>query len=169
MISLNDLRSMERCGEGRERRWVDALIEFCEENFAPDAEMVECGTWDGVSTAVFSHFVKSITTIDHDWRPAPVLEGCHNAKRIRADSVDAAKLFADASLDVVYLDTAHTCAQVKAEVAAWRPKLKPGGIMAGHDYRLPTLGVIEAVTELFDTPDRAYRDSTWMVRLGGAR
>jgi hypothetical protein len=49
-------------------------------------------------------------------------------------SVEAAKPIADASLDFVYIDAGHTYESVKADLAAWIPKVRVGGIVSGHDY-----------------------------------
>lgn len=72
---------------------------------------------------------------------------------VRAYSVDAARTFLDASLDFVYLDGRHDRAGVAEDVEAWWPKVRPGGILAGHDWvpdgRHPAgeFGVRGAVTD----------------------
>jgi predicted O-methyltransferase YrrM len=67
---------------------------------------------------------------------------------LRMPSVAAATLFAGASLDFVFIDADHSCEAVKADIAAWRQKLKPGGTLAGHDWN--TYGSVqEAVTAMF--------------------
>lgn len=53
---------------------------------------------------------------------------------IRELSVEASKLFQDNSLDFVYLDAAHDYENIKKDLEAWYPKVKKGGIFAGHDY-----------------------------------
>ena len=53
---------------------------------------------------------------------------------VRKFSVDAAKDFADGSLDFVYLDANHNFESVTADLAAWSPKVRAGGILAGHDF-----------------------------------
>jgi len=60
-------------------------------------------------------------------------------------SVDMAAQIPDNSLELVYLDGAHYYSGVLADLKAYYPKLKPGGIMAGHDYLNPDYGVKQAV------------------------
>jgi predicted O-methyltransferase YrrM len=69
---------------------------------------------------------------------------------VRKFSVEAAKGFADGSLDFVYLDANHDYGHVVADLCAWTPKVKKGGIVAGHDYIRRSnpeypIGVVEAV------------------------
>ena len=71
-------------------------------------------------------------------------------KIIREDSMKAANQFTDGSLDFVYIDAAHDYDSVKKDVLAWMPKVKKGGIIAGHDYdyfNTPT--VRQAIDEVF--------------------
>ena len=63
------------------------------------------------------------------------------------NSLIAATWHADASLDFVFLDSCHEFDHVLAEIDAWHPKVKPGGILAGHDYGHPDYpGVKKAVS-----------------------
>ena len=55
---------------------------------------------------------------------------------IRNTSVGAAALLVNNTVDVVYIDGLHHYAGVMDDIEAWWPKLKVGGIMAGHDYYL---------------------------------
>jgi len=43
-------------------------------------------------------------------------------------------LFQDNSLDYIYIDGNHDYDHVKQDLELWWPKLKPGGLMTGHDY-----------------------------------
>jgi len=49
-------------------------------------------------------------------------------------SVEAAKYFDDHSLFMVYIDALHTYEACREDIAAWRKKVQPGGMLAGHDY-----------------------------------
>jgi predicted O-methyltransferase YrrM len=55
-------------------------------------------------------------------------------KVVRHPSVEASKLYEDGSLDFVFIDAAHDYDNVLADLKAWHPKVKPEGIIAGHDY-----------------------------------
>jgi predicted O-methyltransferase YrrM len=56
------------------------------------------------------------------------------ARLHRAASVEAARMFADGFFDLVFVDGDHTYAGATADLAAWWPKLRPGGIFCGDDY-----------------------------------
>lgn len=67
-------------------------------------------------------------------------------------SVDASHLFADESLDFVFIDAGHTYEDVYRDLRAWYPKVKPGGVFAGHDYTHKGFpGVAKAVHEFIET------------------
>jgi predicted O-methyltransferase YrrM len=53
---------------------------------------------------------------------------------MRMTSLRAAQLIADESLDFVYIDALHDYVSTLQDIEAWWPKLKSGGLMAGHDY-----------------------------------
>lgn len=57
-----------------------------------------------------------------------------NYEFIKDFSVEAAKRFEDGSLDFVYLDGNHTFKYVLEDLELWYPKVKSGGILAGHDF-----------------------------------
>jgi glycosyltransferase involved in cell wall biosynthesis len=61
------------------------------------------------------------------------------------DSAESASQFKDGSMDFIFIDAAHDYDSVVKDLAAWWPKLKEGGIFAGHDY--PWHEVEKAVNE----------------------
>ncbi len=68
---------------------------------------------------------------------------------VQATSVGASRQFVDGSLDFVFLDADHEYDAVTADIAAWWPKIRHGGILAGHDFSDEYPGVQRAVTERF--------------------
>lgn len=53
---------------------------------------------------------------------------------IIGDSLTAAAFFPDRSIDWVHLDARHDYPSVRADIAAWSPKIRPGGWLSGDDY-----------------------------------
>ena len=49
-------------------------------------------------------------------------------------STDAAKRFQDNYFDYIYVDARHDYCAVTEDIAYYWPKLRPGGVMAGHDF-----------------------------------
>lgn len=53
---------------------------------------------------------------------------------MRMMSLNAVGAFDDGSLDMAYLDGNHGLSHIRADIAAWWPKVKIGGLVCGHDY-----------------------------------
>lgn len=71
---------------------------------------------------------------------------------ITEDSVVAANIFNDNSLDIVYIDADHDYNSVKNDIIAWLPKVKNGGFLCGDDYISGWPGVVQAVNENIPKP-----------------
>ncbi len=59
----------------------------------------------------------------------------YNCTLVKKFSQDAAKDFADDSLDFVYIDGAHDFKNVAIDLCEWSKKVRVGGIVYGHDYQ----------------------------------
>ncbi|HEX5096648.1 MAG TPA: class I SAM-dependent methyltransferase [Acidimicrobiia bacterium] len=95
-------------------------------------------------------------TREEEMRVCAARVGCmSNVAMLRCLSHEANALFADGSCDAVYLDGDHSYEGVAHDIEMWWPKVKSGGVLAGHDYTiaLPWVGVMRAVDE-------------WVVREG---
>lgn len=79
----------------------------------------------------------------------------HKTKVLRGVTWQMSQKVADESLDIVYLDAGHSYDAVKQDLEAWYPKVKPGGVIAGHDFVNPAYGVLQAVNEF--TAKRALK------------
>ena len=93
----------------------------------------------------------------------------YRAEIIREASLDAVRRFEPASLDFVFIDGNHHFDFVVRDIIAWAPIVRPGGFVAGHDYKpegsektpIP-FGVIEAVNAY----TTAHKISPWFVVKG---
>jgi hypothetical protein len=89
------------------------------------------------------------------------------AKFVHGRSPEAAKQFPDKMFDFVFIDADHSFEAVTLDIAAWRPKIKDGGLLCGHDY-----GYDEGVALAVDAFVKASGldlelggDLTWFIRL----
>ena len=96
-----------------------------------DAEVFCIDTWQGSSNVqrhldfiarydAYATFLHNVAQAGRRTKLTP----------IRASSVAAADTFADRSLDFVFIDADHSYEAAKADIAAWRSKVKPGGFFA---------------------------------------
>lgn len=91
------------------------------------------------------------------------------AKIVRLTSVQAATLFKKESLDMVYIDANHKEPFVRADIKAWYPIVKKGGVLSGHDWHLERVRkpVYEAFGEkrvqIFDPP-KGRIEGSWFIQ-----
>lgn len=76
---------------------------------------------------------------------------------ILAPSTRAASFFRDESLDFVFVDAAHDFESVSRDLAAWYPKVRVGGRIAGHDYNMGWADVLRGVDTFFGKSTGALR------------
>ena len=96
---------------------------FCVDHFLGSSEHQET---DGLSN-LYDTFLENMQPVENYYTV------------LKMPSIDAAATFADSSLDFVFIDAAHEYESVKSDIDAWLPKVKSGGILAGHDYHHPPI------------------------------
>lgn len=119
----------------------------------------EVGTHAGVFAKILSEDWTGIILCIDIFREPGLLSSAYknlkdlpSCKIMKGRSIDVAKTIPDKSLDWVYIDAEHDYKNVKADINAWFPKVRKGGIVSGHDYLKYHVhdyefGVIEAVDE----------------------
>lgn len=60
----------------------------------------------------------------------------YNCEIIRKSSMEAVNNFKDESLDFVYIDANHYLKYVVEDIVEWTKKVRKGGIISGHDFKL---------------------------------
>jgi len=83
--------------------------------------------------------------MDSIFEQAKVRLAKYNCEFVQKMSMEAVKDFQDNSLDFVYIDGNHDYQFVVNDIAEWSKKVKPGGLVSGHDYSKYMFQVIEAV------------------------
>lgn len=78
----------------------------------------------------------------------------------RMTSHEALPLFMDGSLDAVYIDGDHTFDHAVTDIIFWSKKVRPGGMVAVHDYcHMRRSGVMKAV----DAYTHCHSINPWYV------
>ena len=156
------------------------------DKFESGSKFVEIGSWKGKSSAYMAVEIAN-SNKNIDFYCVDTWEGSiehknnteismlydiflNNMKSIESyytplkmKSLDAVSKFEDSSLDFVFIDGSHEYEDVKEDIKAWLPKVKPGGILAGHDYYIEGTdwfpGVKQAVNEEltgFETAEKCW-------------
>lgn len=91
------------------------------------------------------------------------------AKPLKGESVSIAKHLADGILDFAFIDADHSYEGVKEDIKAWAPKLKPNGLLCGHDWDHPEhkeeWGVRRAVEEFAGSRQvETGKNRTWFLQ-----
>jgi hypothetical protein len=146
-------------------------------NEVPDGGTIcEIGTWKGRSLCSIAHLIKKkkLNVIAIDTFAGATNEPIQmalaaqqgveeaflaNMTRFglnptiwKTTSTEALPMVPDHSLDLCFIDANHSYESVKEDVTNWELKVKPGGIIGGHDYNGEAWpGVRKAV-------DEKYRD-----------
>jgi len=147
--------------------WMDYADLYAEWAKMPEGVIVELGTWQGQSAIFMAkqlmengsnaefYTVDLFRGSESDPDLTKVCERlggtmfhsfvrnmgvCRVTDRIVplvCDSAAASGYFKDGSVDRLFIDADHTYESVCRDIKAWLRKVKPGGIMAGHDYNRP--------------------------------
>ena len=152
-------------------------------HFGDGSHFVEIGCWKGQSASFMAVEIHNseknirFDCVDH-WSDAAGCPGpdkwiqqgqlfekfLSNTERVkhiitpvREMSVDAAKKYKDGSLDFVFIDADHEREPCREDIIAWMPKVKNGGILAGHDYGW-CQGVRDAVHDVFGEGADRFED-----------
>lgn len=174
--------------QGRGNIFFLGFLEFIlllSDNLLQNSKMIEIGAYTGESTQIFAStgifseinviepfkFNESFnnTSIEDIQKWNKVEEEFKNNTRffnnvnlIKDYSHNVSTIFADKSVDLVYIDGDHSYQAVNKDIELYLPKIKQGGILAGHDYSKSWPGVVKAVDERLGSPDAIFKDTSWM-------
>lgn len=161
-------------------------------SFHPARKAIEIGSWRGESTHIFAScglFRGGITCIDpwvDNHHYSRFMSENETMSDIRKDFETNCRLylkpnnhcsvrvirdysqfcydeFDDNSVDFIYIDGDHAKECVAQDIEKYLPKLKKGGVIAGHDYEKRWWpGVVESVDSKLGKPDKVFMDSSWV-------
>jgi predicted O-methyltransferase YrrM len=106
------------------------------------------------------HYEKAHTLVQQAFKDDP------NTTILHMTSLEATAHISH-PLDLVFIDANHEYTHVKRDILSWLPKVRAGGILAGHDYdpKIPLFsGVKQAVDEIFGKKIMLGKDRLWIHR-----
>ena len=136
----------------------------------------EIGSYAGVSSELFAQYAGKLYCVDiwEDYiqpleRATKIRKEFNKIKslysnitEINKESKLACKDFPDNYFDLIYIDADHEYSSIILDIKNWLPKLKVGGILAGHDYWVDS--VKRAVNTIFGEKNIKYfDDSSWSI------
>ena len=147
--------------------WMGRSTTAMADNMEASAVLIAVDTWRGSEEIksnlegkpddyVYDIFCKNLKVHIESGRVSP----------LRLASVEAARELqakGSTAFDMVFIDGAHDYENVKADIQAWNPLVKPGGLLCGHDWGHPP--IVQAVRELLGNPKSS--STIWYARMGG--
>lgn len=175
--------------------WADDIVKLYQKmvDISQDgAVFLEIGTWIGRSTIYMGEAIKESNKNIHLYsidsgtgspehkeyiqryhnNVASILthhiveaDLCSYITYIMGRSEIEVKLFADNSLDFVFIDGDHSSEAIARDINMWWPKVKEGGVLAGHDYYVSGYHTHEYIyhPDIKNVVDTTYPGLTVMV------
>jgi predicted O-methyltransferase YrrM len=84
---------------------------------------------------------------------------------VKGISWEVADQFEDASIDFIFIDADHTYEGVMKDIKSYWPKMKSGGLFAGHDYvHPPVRQAIDDFTKELGLTYESGENSWWLIK-----
>lgn len=125
------------------------------ETITNGGNFIEIGSYQGLSLSKIKDVLieKNINSWAVDIvKRDRLVENCKNwgVTFLHKKSEEAAATFENEFFDLVFIDANHKYNHILNDIRLWKPKVKKGGVLAGHDYCDRFEGVRKAVKEELD-------------------
>lgn len=166
---------------------LNSLCDFIKNDQKVVENMIEIGSYQGESTAIFrKNFIDSkIYAVDpwinnYDDRETSInaynvldiesnfdtITKRSNITKVKMFSCDFANIIADNSIDFIYVDGDHSYNGVKNDLLCWKNKIKIGGFIGGHDYNeMQADTVVKAISEVFPNSYVNLFNVSWLIKI----
>jgi hypothetical protein len=143
--------------------------------------LLEIGSFAGNATEIFAQNFKGVVAVEpwkqkllhssmqkFDIKQAEkdfdnrIMKRFKNVEKEKGTSMEYLKR-RKYEFDIIYIDGCHDYEFVKQDILEWQKYCRL--FMAGHDYLPLHEGVIKAVDEIYNKPDKVFCDFSWIVRI----
>ena len=165
---------------------IDGLKHLCEwaNKQGATGKAIEIGSYGGESTVILSQYFNEVLAID-PWlngydindsasQICPMkfvfkafqdrIQDLKNVSFEKCKSFEGLQFVKDGSCDLIYLDGDHRYESVLNDLKGWKPKLRSGGIMAGHDWSWQSIKKA-LKEEIGDKDYELFQDDSWAIKL----
>jgi predicted O-methyltransferase YrrM len=157
----------------------EALYDLSQQYIKENGIAIEIGSWRGGSSVIIGsvckeknahlYCVDAFSTNMHEWSTVDkdqINRFIDNTKDlplsiVSGDSTKIHSFIQDGCADFVFIDGDHQYDFVKADINNYRKKLKPDGLLCGHDY-VPVGPVKDAVDELLGVESIKTISTIWI-------
>jgi predicted O-methyltransferase YrrM len=164
---------------------LDLIAHINNTNITSNMRMVEIGSYAGESTKIFANHFREVITIDpylNDYDLNDITcyhmdlnkvyelfientKNYENIRLIKKTSDEAINDLEGQFFDFIYIDGIHTYEQVSKDIDNYKPLIKSGGFIGGHDYHSVWEGVVNSVNEKLGNPDKTFQDTSWIIKI----
>ncbi len=167
----------------------DSLVKLIDSLDKPNAVVVEVGVHRGRTTEQLLKMFPEITVfmvdpwakwgerysgreITQDMQDAFMAEALQRTdfagnRRVICRKTSEEMAAESGMADLVFIDADHSQEAVQRDLRAWHPKVRPGGILCGHDYNGNHKGVMRAVDDFFAGEQFDVAEgSVWYYEVG---
>jgi predicted O-methyltransferase YrrM len=109
----------------------------------PDAKLYCVDTWRGSPNVARHQIIAGeydvIATFRHN---VNIVGGYGIVRQLIMNSEDAADIVESNTFDLIFIDGDHSYEQTRNDIIIWRPKVRSGGILCGHDCECRPRGAL---------------------------
>jgi hypothetical protein len=143
--------------------YLHGLDFLCRKHINKETKVLELGSFNGVSSELFSKYSNHVTSVDIELYPEmeKVIKRC-GINFVQNNSISYLNSIVVGMYDLIYLDTTHGYYDTLNELKNIYYKLNTNQVLCGHDYN--SQGVSSAINDLFQYPDiEIYLDGSWSI------